>query len=87
MPFLLLSGPITPATYHDLVLAHRCQVPPYTVSTMKGGSREEAEQHLAPAYPGVPYLVVGLRIAIAFPQAPFFQAPALEGEVRTVNVC
>lgn len=45
-PFLLLGGPITPATYQDLVLVHRCQIPLFIASAIKGGGREETDQYL-----------------------------------------
>lgn len=87
--FFPLGGPITPATYQDLVLAHRCQLPLYTVSTSKRwwqrGNGPERSTWRSWICPGVPYLAVGLRIRILFPTSPIYSAPAFQGEVRTMN--
>lgn len=84
-----LGGPITLATYQDLVVAHRCQLPLYTVSTSKRwwqrGNGPEHSTWRSRICPRVPYLAVGLRIRILFPTSPIYSAPALQGEVRTMN--
>lgn len=84
-----LRGPITPATYQDLVLAHRCQLPLYTVSTSKRwwqrGNGPERSTWRSWICPGVPYLAVGLRIRILFPTSPIYSAPVFQGEVRTMK--